>query len=238
MIKPIITVLFVFIVISLRAADADSAFIYKIDFANRWIWRGMNYSETPAIQPTVAYKMKKLKFTVWGSFGFGREKYEEIDFIADYDLFKGFNIALIDYFGFLDTINYSQHFTDFNAKTTGHLLDGQITYTLPGKIPLSFLWSTWFWGKDKNETKEDNSYSSYFEISYNRRINSYRYGLLMGLTPWKGYYNSGFGIINVGAKIGTDIRITDRFKIPSEMALYLNPQTDNIYLSVMITLTK
>jgi hypothetical protein len=238
MLKPVITSLFILIVISLRAADADSTFIYKIDFVSRWIWRGMNYSETPAIQPTFAYKTKKAKFTLWGSFGFGKEKYEEIDFIVDYNLFKGFNVGLIDYFGFVDTIGYSQHFLDFNPKSTGHLLDGQITYTLPGKVPLSFLWSTWFWGKDKNETQEENYYSSYFEISYEKSLGSFRYGFLLGMTPWKGYYNKEAAIINLGAKVGTDFRITDRMKIPTEMALYLNPQTQNIYLTVMITLTK
>lgn len=238
MIKSVVTLLIVCSVLSVKAADSDSAFIYKIDFANRWIWRGMNYSETPVIQPTFAYKLKKLKFTVWGSYGFGREKYEEIDFIVDYDLFKGFNIGLIDYFGFLDTINYSQHFLNLSPRTTGHLLDGQITYSLPGKIPLSFLWSTWFWGKDKNETQEENNYSSYFEISYNKSLHSFRYGLLTGLTPWKGYYNNGFGIINVGAKIGTDFQITDKMKIPTEMSIYLNPQTQNLYMAVMITLTR
>jgi len=238
MIKSVITLLLIIVYTSIRAADADSAFIYKIDFANRWIWRGMNYSETPVIQPTVAYKLNKLKFTVWGSFGFGREKYEEIDFIADYDLFKGFNVALIDYFGFLDTINYSQEFLDLNAKSTGHLLDGQITYTIPGKVPFTFLWSTWFWGADKNKMTKENNYSSYFEIAYNQKISSYRYGFLLGLTPWKGYYNDGFGIINIGAKIGTYFHITDRMKIPTEMAFYLNPQTENIYLSVMVTLGK
>lgn len=238
MIKSVITLLFIIAFTTIKAADADSVFIYKIDFANRWIWRGMNFSETPAIQPTFAYKKNKLKFTVWGSYGFGREKYEEIDFIADYDLFKGFNIGVIDYFGFRDTINDRQHFLNLGPRTTGHLLDGQIIYTLPGKVPLSFLWSTWFWGADKNETKEENNYSSYFEISYNKKIQSNRYGFLAGMTPWKGFYNKGLGIVNIGAKVGTDLHVTDRMKIPTEMALYVNPQTQNIYLTVTLTLTK
>lgn len=240
MIRSFATLFFVCLFISVRGAGADSAFIYKIDLANRWIWRGMNYSETPVIQPTFAYQLKKVTFSLWASFGFGREKYEEIDFIADYDLFKGFNIGLIDYFGFVDTIRYSQRFFDFNTRTTGHLLDGQITYKLPGKIPFTFLWSTWFWGKDKNESKEENNYSSYFEISWNKSANwrTYKYGFLAGLTPWKGYYNKGFGLVNIGAKAGTEFQISEKMKIPTEMALYLNPQTQNIYLTVMITLTR
>jgi hypothetical protein len=238
MLRSFITLFFVCLLISVRGAGADSAFIYKIDLANRWIWRGMNYSETPVIQPTFAYKPDKFKFTLWASYGFGREKYEEIDFIADYDLFKGFNIGLIDYFGFRDTIKAPQHFLNFNRRTTGHLLDGQMTYTLQGNIPLTFLWSTWLWGADKNESKEENNYSSYFEISFNKKLHSYQYGFLAGLTPWKGYYNRGFGFINIGAKAGTEFQVTDKMKIPTEMALYLNPQTQNLYLSVMITLTR
>ena len=238
MIKTVITLLFIIAFSFVKAADADSVFIYKIDIANRWIWRGMNFSETPAIQPTFAYNKNKLKFTLWGSYGVGREKYEEIDFIADYDLFKGFNIGVIDYFGFRDTINDRQHFLNLKQRTTGHLLDGQLIYTLPGKVPLSFLWSTWFWGNDKNETKEENNYSSYFEIAYNDKIGSYRYGFLAGMTPWKGFYNKGLGLVNVGAKVGTDLHVTDKMKIPTEMSLYLNPQTQNIYMCVILTLTK
>ncbi len=237
-IRYVLILFFICSFFSAGAADADSAFTYRIDFANRWIWRGMNYSETPVIQPTFAYRLNKLKFTVWGSYGFGREKYEEIDFIADYDLFKGFNIGLIDYFGFRDTINVREHFLDLSPRTTGHLLDGQLTYALPGRIPLTFLWSTWFWGADKDESKEENNYSSYFEVSYHKELNSYNYGLLLGLTPWKGYYNKGFGVVNIGAKAGTEFQITDRMNIPTEMALYLNPQTQNIYLVIMITLAK
>lgn len=238
MIKFVITLLFIIAFTTVRAADADSVFTFKIDFANRWIWRGMNYSETPVVQPTFAYKKNKMKFSVWGSYAFGREKYEEIDFTIDYDLAKGLNIGLIDYFGFRDTINANQHFLNFNGRSTTHLLDGQIIYNLPGRIPLSFLWSTWFWGADKNESKEENNFSSYFEISYNKKVQGLSYGFVAGMTPWKGFYNKGLGIVNIGAKMGTDIHVSDKLKIPSEMALYLNPQTQNLYLCILLTLTK
>ena len=58
--------------VSLYAQKADSCFYVQVDLANRWIWRGLSYSETPVIQPSFGFSNNKLNLLFWGSYAFER----------------------------------------------------------------------------------------------------------------------------------------------------------------------
>ncbi len=208
-----------------------------VDLMSRFVWRGQCISKNPNIQPYFVYAPKfGLKVGAWGSYSVTGD-YAEVDLYAAYG-YKGFSITATDYFVMNESLA-NNHFFDCKNASTGHLLEGMLTYEGPAKFPIKVTAASMFWGADRLPDKMivdtvlsdttytyKNAYSTYFELGYTIRNIS----LFIGVTPMEGFYGSKAGIVNAGISAKKNIKITDSFSLPIQAALITNPQKQNIFL--------
>lgn len=234
--KILLILITIFIVWSAHAEKPDSCFYSQVDLANRWIWRGVSYSESPVIQPTIGWANGKLSVSVFGSYAFEPKSYSEVDFTIEYQLMKKLKFGLTDYFGITDSLGAKHDFLNLNRKTTMHMLDFYGVYYPSQRVPLSILYSFWFWGADRNQQTLRQNFSSYAEVKYEREYGQYKTSAFAGMTLGKGFYASHPAIVNLGVGLSKSLSICKSFSIPTKIELILNPEEQNVYVNAIISI--
>jgi hypothetical protein len=224
-------------------APKASPFNPGVDLVSRYVWRGQLIDRSPNIQPWVEYAPAfGLRVGAWGSYSFGGD-YAEVDLYLGYG-YKGFSLMLTDYF-VMDESLENNHFFDYRKGITGHLLEGTLAWEGTEKVPLKLTAATMFYGADMkvdhvvidtslNDTTAYyiNQYSTYFEAAW-----SFRYiSIFAGITPAAGFYGKGFGLVNLGLTADREIRLGKNYSVGLRASLITNPQRQNIYLVLGISL--
>jgi hypothetical protein len=210
-------------------SEHTSPFKVTADLVSSYVWRGSmaTVSPTPNIQPTLAYTKGGLEIGVWGSTDF-TGSYKEIDTYVSV-IVQHLKLAVTDYNWNFEKTNY------FNYKNseTGHRFEGTIGFTGNEAVPVSISWNTFFYGFDKkSEDSTRQAFSTYIELGYSKGVAS----LFFGFTPWSGLYNNygatnfdpgagkkSFSIVNIGASVTKDLKITETFSLPLKATLVINP---------------
>lgn len=219
-----------------NANSADSCLYVQVDLANRWIWRGVSYSEAPVIQPTLGYATDKLDVYIFGSYAFERRAYSEVDFTVEYQLTKKLTLGFTDYFGINDSIGSKHDFFNMNRETTMHMFDVYGILTPSRKVPLSLLYSLWVWGADRKETTLEQNFSSYLEAKYEKQYGQVTACAFAGMTLGKGFYASRPAVVNLGIGLSKAIPVCNSFSIPVKLEFVLNPEMQNVYVNAIISI--
>jgi len=203
------------------------------DFVSRYVWRGMDLTGAPSIQPWVSYDIKGFSFMTWGAYSANDANYQEIDLVASYTLREMVSFTVSDYFA-TDNTNSDAKFFDYDADSTNHYLEGSVAFLGTEKLPIRASANYMFYGAD-------NDYSWYFELGYFGEIQKYEYDLFMGATPAKGMYlpedKSGFAFVNIGGTVSRSFQITEKFEIPFFTTLAVNPASEKVFLVAGLSLT-
>lgn len=195
------------------------------DIASRYIWRGSDYFNSPAIQPDLELVYKnKIGIGAWGSISFANQPIQENDLFIFANI-KSFSVYLYDYF-YINQ-NTDNHYFNYNPKNTGHTLSTDISYTISDHIPLTILASYNFLGNDT-------LHSSYLELSYAFKKQPVR--IFCGATNRSGWYGNSMGIVNTGFQYTKKIKISEHFELPIDFQCIINPQKENLYLVAIIHL--
>jgi hypothetical protein len=211
------------------------------DLVSRYIWRGKDYGNSPAIQPNVSFSFDGLKIGVWGSYGvLYRENsgnYAEFDPYITYTL-KWFTIGVTDYFypnGI--TPNENNNYFNYKDKTTGHIFEASLTFTGPEKFPLQVYGGTMVYGADKGELNgiygagTNHNYSTYFELSCPFTIKGIGVKPFLGGIPFGSVIFGPYGgVVNAGFTISKSIKISREYDLPVYGSVIANPQAQNIFL--------
>jgi len=221
---------------NLKAEKADSCFYFQVDLANRWIWRGVNYSESPVIQPSIGYTNNKLNVMIWASYPFERRAYSEVDFTAEYQILTKLKIGITDYFAINDSVGAKHNFFNLERKTTMHMLDAYAIYNPAKKIPVSLLYSLWFWGADRNQLTFEQNFSSYIEAKYEKSFVKCKTSAFVGMTLGQGFYASRAALVNLGVGISKLIPVSNCLTLPAKVEFILNPETQNVYINAIISI--
>jgi len=215
---------------SVRSQDTShvkkSPLSFNTDIVTSYLWRGLLFSGMPNIQPYFSFSKGGFQCGSWGSVS-ATGDYSEIDLSASYML-GNFNLLATDYYVLSDFPN--ANFFDYSNKTTGHSIEGTLSFEGTEKIPLTILASVYLYGADK-DTLGENYYSTYFEACYSFS----NLDVFVGITPWKGLYSDGAGVINAGLKLNKEIKITDKFSLPAFISLVANPRAEKLYLTAGVT---
>lgn len=218
------------------------------DLVSRYIWRGKDYGNSPAIQPNISFSFAGLKIGAWGSYGvIYRENtgnYSEFDPYISYT-WKWFTIGVTDYFypnGI--TPNNNNRYFNYNSKTTGHTFEGSLTFTGPIKFPLQVYAGTLFYGADKGkdstgvyELGTKNNYSTYFEVSYPFLVKGIGVKPFVGSIPFgSGWYGTYGGVVNAGLTLSKSIKISKEYELPVYASVISNPQAQSVFLVLGISL--
>jgi len=234
---------------------------FGADIMSRYIWRGMDFGNSPAIQPNIYLSWRGLNVGAWGSYSFAPYQamvnntvsknmgnYTEMDMYVSYT-YKWFTLMFFDFFipNGLDpnytTIQRYQYF-NYDYKTTGHTFEVSLTFTGPQKFPLKVFVGTLVYGDDKakdtlghfNDVNKNN-YSTYIELAYPVSFQKIiDLNFFIGGTPFAGsWYGPKAGIINVGLTAKRTIPITKSYGIPVQASLIANPASQKLFLVFGIT---
>ncbi len=227
------------------------------DLTSRYIWRGADYGNSPAIQPSVAFSVAGFKAGFWGSYGLSQYSkqindttvldkghYAEFDFYLSYTL-KGFTLMAYDYFfpNSLDPNNGNRYF-NFRNSNTGHTLEICLSWAGPEKFPLQLYAGTLVYGADKGKdatgvygTGSKNNYSTYLEAAYPFSIKGFGVKPFVGGIPFgSGWYGPCGGVVNAGLTVSKSIVISKDYSLPVFGSVITNPQAQSIFLVFGISL--
>lgn len=235
--------------------DKSVTLNFGADVMSRYIWRGIDFGNSPAIQPNLYLSWRGLNFGVWGSYSFtpyshqlndsvsvNMGNYTEMDVYLSYTL-KWFTLMCYDYFipNGLDP-NYTgiqryQYF-NYNNKNTGHTLEISLAFAGPKAFPIKFFAGTLVYGDDKAKDSlgaysnpNKNNFSTYLELSYPVTFHKIDVNFFAGGTPFGGsWYGPKAGFTNVGISAKRAIPITKSYSLPVQASLVTNPAASKVFL--------
>jgi hypothetical protein len=222
------------------------------DLVSRYIWRGYDFGNSPAVQPALSFSWKGINLGAWGSYAFAKQSiqvndstvvdagtYAETDLFISYT-YKWFTLMVFDYF-ILNGLNPNEgnRYFDYNNATTGHSFEGSLAFEGPAKFPLQVMACTFFYGDDKDQDSTGvygagtkNNYSTYFELSY--KINLKKIGVELkpfigGIPFGSSMYGPYAGITNLGLSARKNIPVTTQYALPVQVSLITNPQAQSVF---------
>jgi len=224
---------------------------FGADLMSRYVWRGIDYGNSPAIQPNLSFSWKGLNIGAWGSYAFSGhqvhvndstvvdETYAETALYISYT-YKWFTLMVFDFFvpNAIDPNEGSRYF-DFNNATTGHTFEGSLSFAGPDKFPLQAFISTLFYGADKNRDSlgiygqgSKNNFSTYFELAY--KINLKKIGVELkpfigGIPFGSSWYGPYAGVTNLGLTAKKAVPVTSLYSLPVQVSVITNPQIQSIF---------
>lgn len=209
-------------------------FSTKVDFVSRYLWRGIQLSQSPCVQASAFYSKGNFSLGSWTSYTTGKESLQEFDLIATYSL-GNFSLSAIDFFNPNDTLT-DNHYFNWKSHQTKHLVECMLAYNGPETFPIQLMVGVAVFGNDR-DLNGKNYYSTYVEANYNWNIQDYNVKAFVGLTRDDGFYTqNGFQVINVGVTLTRNIKITDHFNIPVSTSLIANPDRNSVYAVFALSL--
>lgn len=205
---------------------------FSVDIVSRYLWRGLLYSPSPNIQPTLTFSAGGFSIGAWGSYSLS-EQYAEVDLFVSYNT-GPLTLMVFDYYAEDETDLTAVDYFKWKNETTGHQLEGTIMFGGTDKIPFTLTAATFFYGNDKN-ADGDNNYSTYFEIAYPVKVVDQEVNLFLGGTPAKGLYHTEAGIVNVGFSTSKNLKITDSFELPVKGTFAVNPAAKDVFFVIGLT---
>ncbi|MBI4649180.1 MAG: hypothetical protein HY738_21950 [Bacteroidia bacterium] len=199
------------------------------DLVSRYVWRGMDCFNAPAIQPYIFFSYKNFTVGTWGSIALAKidslTKYETDLYLAY--TYKFITVSVWDYYYFDYTTINNQCFQ--YGDSTKHLLEGDLQLTGPEKFPIKFLAAYNFYGDDPDN-------SIYLELGYTINLEETSVDLFLGYTPYSGLYAPDPAIMNAGLTITKTLNISQKFEIPFKVSLISNPRLQNIFLVCTVSI--
>lgn len=220
-----------FIVIFIMLTSISSFAQIKVgaDIYSRYLWRGLEFGDAPAFQPSLSYTNGGFTIGAWGSYAFPTTgtTYAENDLYASYAISTeasgSFSAVITDYY----IPSYGIPFGYFKPKTgfvAAHTIEGGLTYTGPESLPISLALYA--------NLSNDPDNSTYIQVGYPITISDATVSFAAGFVPSKSaYYLVDKGnIINLSITASKTISVTDKFSFPINVSYISNPSQDKTYL--------
>lgn len=207
---------------------------FGADIYSRYLWRGLDFGDAPAFQPSLTYTTGGLSFGAWGSYAFPTSgtTYSENDLWASYAIATeksgSFSIIVTDYYlpsAGIPFGHYKHHVEpDGTAKFAAHTIEGGLTYSGAESFPIQLSFYT--------NLSNDPDNSSYIQVGYPITITDATVTIAAGFVPSaSAYYLTDKGnIINLSITTAKSIAITDKFAIPINVSYIANPSLDITHL--------
>ncbi len=204
---------------------AKAQFSVGADLVSRYIWRGVDYGNAPAVQPTVEFSAGNLAIGAWGSYALGSNDgtstFREADLYASYGFDFGLSLGITDYY------YPGTKWGEFGDKISSHAFEFNAGYEL-GSLSLSgnYMINNSIYGAGAEDG------TMYFEAGYAFKS----VDLFVGAGD--GWHSSSgeFEVVNVGIGTSKDIKITDSFSLPLFGQAIINPNTEQFHIVVGLSL--
>jgi uncharacterized protein (TIGR02001 family) len=207
-------------VFALNVQAQESSWSIGADLVSNYIWRGLKFGTGPALQPTLEYSTGGFAIGAWGSYGLTDDEAPETDLYASYNFelseTSSFSVSLTDYY-FPGTTKY------FDAAS--HYFEPAVALGL-GDFSLSAAYMI------SNQPGDEDVEDFYLQAGYT--VGSVN--LFIGGGDGQYSTSGDFNISNIGIGTSKEIKITDSFSLPVSGTAILNPNTEQFYLVVGISL--
>ncbi len=217
----------------------SSSFIYSqevelgVALYSRYVWRGVDFGNSPSIQPAVTFTAGGFSIGDWGAYSFAGtgNVYSENDLWASYSIKTSggsFTAIVTDYFFPSAGMKYFDYKKDGEGA---HIIETGLSYSGPESFPITLS------GYMNVHNDVDNS--TYFEAAFPFTVETVSASVFVGATGGgdNGYYGpANFQVINFGFNFAKEIGITEKFSLPISASLIVNPYIEQSYLIVGINL--
>ena len=212
--------------------EATAQLQVNADIMSRYIWRGLDFGNSPSFQPALTVAVGNLRIGTWGAYSVGAQggsAFAEHDLWASYSVQNAagtFTAIYTDYYYPSAGLKYF----DYGGKGSGaHTLEVGLGYALPEDVPLTLT------GYVNVHNDPDNSV--YLQANYLLRVDGVSLDIFAGFTASRGawYAASNASMINIGVKATRSVVVTESFSIPVSAAFIINPHLEQSYLTLGIS---
>lgn len=202
------------------------------DLVSRYVWRGLDFGNSPAIQPSLSVGYAGLAIGAWGSYTFNETASvsDELDLWIGYTLdTKPLSVSVVvtDYYFPNNGLKFG-NFNDYDDEEGpgAHVFEGMLSIAF-NDFPLVISGAYNFYNDAGNNT--------YFQISSPFSAKGYDFEVFCGATAGSeenpAYYGAdNFSVINLGIKAVKEIKISDSFDLPVFVSYSLNPKLEQSYM--------
>ncbi len=201
-----------------------------VDFKSRYVWRGLDFGNSPSIQPSISYSFGMLTVGMWGAYSYPAGIYAENDFWASVDIptSSGTISAIVTDYTFPSS---GIRLGDFSDNGSGaHTLELGVQYVGPESMPIAL--------RAFVNVYNDPDNSMYVEASYPFAVDDVEFSATIGASAYESaaYATTKFGIINVSLSATKSVAITDKFSLPVSTTIVFNPRLEQATLIFGLTL--
>lgn len=216
--------------IVMPSAASAQHFGLGTELVSRYVWRGTDYGESAALQPTLTFEAAGLEIGTWASYSLSSDGADanEHDVWIGYTLDIGsgstLSAGLTDYYF---PAPDGAPFFDFSGGGEGsHLIEPYVALTGPTSFPLSLL------GAIAVHNDPDNSL--YLEANLPVAVDGVELGLAAGAVAGKSdlYGTNSFSVVNVRVAATRTLTMSQQFGIPVTVAYILNPVYERSFLVI------
>ncbi len=191
------------------------------DVVSRYVWRGLDFGESLAVQPAITFGAGGLEFGAWGSYSVSASgaSANENDLWATYTVAaaSGLSVAV----GITDYYFPAPDARAGFGAGAAHTVEVSLAFSGPETFPISLF------GGVLAE-----SGVLYGEVGVPVELSGVGVGLHIGFVGGESdfYGTDGAAVVNVGVTASKALAITETFAVPVSVAYILNPDQDRAHL--------
>ncbi len=207
------------------------------DLVNRYVWRGLDFGDAPAIQPWLNFNLGGLDAGFWASYAtsnnnWAASPFAEIDAYISYTYQIPNSVALTaivtDYYfpsAGPDYLNYDNY--DNEDGPGAHVIELGFGIAGPESIPLTFYGFV--------NVHNDEGNNMYFQLNYATAVKDVGLDFFIGVAPGSedtpDYYGTDdLEVINLGVTASKELKISEQYNLPLFVSYTLNPELEQAYL--------
>ena len=202
------------------------------DVMSRYVWRGTDFGNTAAIQPSLSFSSGGFTVGAWGSFDISPvngSAVNENDLYASYAFETSagtFSVSVTDFY----FSNPGNEFFDY-GDPGAHVIEPGLSYSGPVSLSASI-----------NAYGRNGENEVWLEASVPFSVQDVDLSLALGGTPndGAGYYgtdaDTDAAITKFSLTASRSLELTDSFSLPVMASYYLNPYTERSYFIFGISL--
>lgn len=190
------------------------------DIVSRYVWRGLDFGDSPSIQPYLEYSAGAITVGTWGAYPFANGAG-----VNEHDLYASWAVGplllgVTDYF-FPDGGDYFDYQVDGN-----HIIEPYLSYTGSFSVLVAV------------NALNDPDNSVYFEFGFDKAWDSTELSFFLGGTIGKTdfYGADGAALLSVGVIATQAIPLTGQAGRPFSVSYIINPNAGQTFLLLSLGL--
>lgn len=210
-----------FFAIVLAVSTAKAQFSTGADLVSRYVFRGVDFGNGAALQPTIEYVSGNFSVGAWGSYGLTAESFSEADLYMSYGFDFGLSVGLTDYY------YPGSDWFEFEDEVSSHALELNLGYeTGDFNLAVNYMVNNSIGGAGAEDG------TLYFEAGYALE----NVDLFLGAGDGWHSASGNFEVVNIGIGTSKEIKFSESFSLPLFGQVIMNPNTEQLHLVIGLSL--